>query len=91
MAEKEHGESLSQPHTRPSIFEGQRSGRCHLSRRDRIKDVLLRRLIIRHLHTRTRNLYPSSLPLPCLRGTSKCIVGKSKTDTELQVSLGKFC
>ena len=93
VAGKEHGEPLSQPRTRPSIFEGQGSGRCHPSRRDGIKDVLPRQLIIRYLHMRARNLYPSRCPpLPRLLALpSKCIFRKSRADGEHYNSLAKAC
>lgn len=92
VAGKEHGEPLSQSHTRPSIFEGRGSGRCHPSRRDGIKDVLPRQLIIRYLHTRARNLYPSRPPLPRLLALpSKCIFRKSQADGEHYNSLAKVC
>lgn len=48
------------PHTRPSISSMKRGKRCHPSRRDEIKDVLLSQLMIAHLHRRARSLYPSN-------------------------------
>lgn len=64
--EKGHRGPLSYPGRMPSIFPIKRGRRCHPSRRDGMKDVLLKQLIIAHLHARTCNLYPSNLHLHCL-------------------------
>ena len=57
------------PHTRPSISSTKRGKKCHPSRRDEIKDVVLKQLMIMHLHRRTCHLYPSNCFLCARFGT----------------------
>lgn len=79
---------VAAPHEAINL-RGTRKRRCHPSRRNGIKDVLPRQLIIRYLHMRTCNLYPSRLPLPRLLALpSKCI---SQAEGEQQNSLAEAC